>query len=201
MKLTSPCNLRPFYILSPLYLLSQYHSNAANDTNVFFTSFFLLHISYAAHSSYYMSQERVSDEMSLRRAIMEACENRAVNTLPLGGSVDTSSAVWEIELRQNEKGTSLQDPLNSFRSRLIVVDVAAVDALLQDTSLSLSSNGSTLHRSVCTFEDVVKKLSVPATSSLAPFRGSKLTHYLRCPPPLSSFLSSISDYFLELSAH
>ena len=37
---------------------------------------------------------------------------------------------------------------------------------------------TTLHRSLIAFTDVIRRLSTPAKAALAPFRTSKLTHYL-----------------------
>ena len=57
---------------------------------------FLLHYPVFLSSSNEIFKERAPDEKSLRRLIMGACENRATNTLPLGGCIDTSTAVWEV---------------------------------------------------------------------------------------------------------
>jgi hypothetical protein len=121
-----------------------------------------------------LHREHVQDETALRRAIMEACENRASHTLPPGGSIDTSTAIWEIELRQSEKGHLQGESIKTCRSKLIVVDLPAVDSLLLETRVGVPS----LHKSLIAFEDVIKKLSIPSQMSLAPFRSSKLTNYL-----------------------
>jgi hypothetical protein len=124
-------------------------------------------------------KEHVQDETALRRAIMEACENRASHTLPPGGSIDTSSAIWEIELRQSEKGHLQGESFKTCRSKLIVVDLPAIDSLSSDTNDARAGvGGPLLHKSLIAFEDVIKKLSIPSQMSLAPFRSSKLTHYL-----------------------
>jgi hypothetical protein len=38
--------------------------------------------------------------------------------------------------------------------------------------------GPNLHKSLLTFLDVVKKLNTPSRAAIAPYRSSKLTHYL-----------------------
>lgn len=38
--------------------------------------------------------------------------------------------------------------------------------------------GVTLHKSLITLNEVLKKLSTPTKAAVAPFRASKLTHYL-----------------------
>jgi hypothetical protein len=126
-----------------------------------------------------LHKEHVRDETALRRAIMEACENRASHTLPPGGSIDTSSAVWEIELRQSEKGHLQGESFKTCRSKLIVVDLSAIDSLSSAANdVRADAGGPLLHKSMIAFEDVIKKLSIPSQMSLAPFRSSKLTHYL-----------------------
>jgi hypothetical protein len=52
---------------------------------------------------------------------MEACENRATQALPIGASIDTSTAVWEIELsqceRSSEDGAGAAADMRAFKSR------------------------------------------------------------------------------------
>lgn len=64
-------------------------------------------------------------------------------------------------------------------SRLLVVEVPSTDPLLHGGSVDVRQlQGPNLHKSLLTFLDVMKKLNTPARAALAPFRSSKLTHYL-----------------------
>lgn len=126
-----------------------------------------------------LHKEICSDELSMRKFLLEACENRASHTLPPGGSIDTSSAVWEISLTQIESiGERGSGETRTCRSRLMIVDVPSVDSLVNAPKDSVLLSGPNLHKSLVTFVDVVRKLSSPSRAALAPFRSSKLTHYL-----------------------
>ena len=135
-------------------------------------------------------REVVSDESDLRGLLFDVCENRGSHALPVGGSIDTSSAVYEFNLFQSEvtnKETSLRDS----HSRLLVVEVPAVDPLstVAEPSIAAILNSgpldsmdpsvpSSLHRPLFVFADVIKKLSDSNRAAIAPFRSSKLTHFL-----------------------
>jgi len=126
-----------------------------------------------------LHKEACSDELGLRKCLLEACENRASHTLPPGGSIDTSSAVWEISLTQTESiGDRGSGQTRTCRSKLYIVDVPSVDSLVNSPKDSVLLAGPNLHKSLATFVDVVRKLSSPSRAALAPFRSSKLTHYL-----------------------
>jgi len=118
-----------------------------------------------------LHKEGVRDEMGMRRLFMDACENRASHTLPLGASIDTSSAVWEITLDQVEGD-------KRCRSRLVILDLPCVDSLISAQNETKQLESLTLHKSLVAFMDCTKRLSTPARAALAPFRASKLTHYL-----------------------
>lgn len=75
-----------------------------------------------------LSKHILTSETQLRTLLRDSCDNRASHTLPVGGSVDTSSAVWEIGLHQVQ-GADGRGISQSF-SRLIVVDVPSVDPLM-----------------------------------------------------------------------
>src|SRR5947207_1637726 len=91
-------------------------------------------------------KETVSDELTLRRLLGEACENRASHTLPVGGSIDTSSAIWEFELQQAEGDGNAT---RTCVSRLLVVDVASVDPLTLGSPTDIRKlEGVTLHKSL-----------------------------------------------------
>lgn len=125
-----------------------------------------------------LHKEPIADEMALRRAMAEACDNRASHTLPPGASMETSSAVWQIELKQSESEINSGGQVRRCHSRLVVVDVPSVDPLTQGGSNLRQLESPTLHKSLLTFSDVVKRLSSPSRAALAPFRSSKLTHFL-----------------------
>lgn len=75
-----------------------------------------------------LSRHIITSEVQLRTLFRDACDNRASHTLPVGGSIDTSSAIWELGLHQVQ-GADGRGISQSF-SRLIVVDVPAVDPLM-----------------------------------------------------------------------
>ena len=67
-------------------------------------------------------------------------------------------------------------------TRLVVVDIPAVDSLLLGGSSGSDLrllDGPALHKSLLAFVDCSKRLTTPARAALAPFRLSKLTQYLR----------------------
>ena len=123
-----------------------------------------------------LHKETAKDEMSMRKLFNDACENRACHSLPVGGSIHTSCAVWEVNLSQSE-GVDDGHSTRKCHSRLIVLDLPVVDSLVR-TSESQPLESLTLHRSLVSFMDVVQRLSSPSRAALAPFRTSKLTHYL-----------------------
>lgn len=123
-----------------------------------------------------LHKEPVKDEMSLRRLLLEACDNRASHTLPPGASIDTSSAVFEISIKQSESSTD-SDIVQICTSRMLIVDVPSVDPLMQKNGQLNLMDGPTLHKQLVTFVDVVKRLSSPDRAALAPFRSSKFTNY------------------------
>ena len=106
----------------------------------------------------------------------DCCENRVTHTQPPGASIETSSAVIEIELTQIEElsgGNTRQSVC-----KLVLVDLACVNALALGGSDLRQLEGPTLHKSLMTFADVIKKLTSPAKAAVAPFRLSRLTSYL-----------------------
>ncbi len=123
-----------------------------------------------------LCKEFAKDESSMRRVLNDACESRATHSLPVGGSINTSTAVWEIHLSQSETAEDGHTP-RRCHSRLIIVDLPCVDALVNRTETQPLEN-ITLHRSLFAFVDVLQRLSNPSRAALAPFRTSKLTHYL-----------------------
>ena len=122
-----------------------------------------------------LHRETVRDENSLRRMFVESCENRASHTLPLGASIDTSAALWEILLYQTE---GMSESTTRCFSKLVVLDLPSVDSLLGLNSEMRQLESLTLHKSLMAFVDVARRLSNPTKAAMAPFRASKLTHYL-----------------------
>jgi hypothetical protein len=105
-------------------------------------------------------KEQIADESSLRKILADACDNRLFSTrrlkivvmngtfrcthvLPVGGSIDTSSAIFEIEITQLEgdRGVSKQ-----CVSKCILVDVPAVDPLIVGGSDLRRLESVTLHK-------------------------------------------------------
>lgn len=125
-------------------------------------------------------KELITDEINLRKNLMDTCENRSSHTLPLGASLDTSTGVWEIELRQNEAIVDQNNAsvIKKSFSRFIIVDVPCVDPLVQGGANLRQLESPTLHKSLLSFVDVTKRLSSPSRAALAPYRSSKLTNYL-----------------------
>lgn len=142
-----------------------------------------------------IQKELVLGEADLRRLLVDACNNRGTHSLPVGASIDTASAVFELTLFQSEimgGGTSVKDTY----CRLLIVDVPSVDPLLsrhqvftnlspdQDSIIEVdarerpSQPSSTLHQGLYAFSDVVKSISTPHRATIAPFRSAKLTHFL-----------------------
>ncbi len=50
-----------------------------------------------------LQRELISDEVGLRKALFDACENRVSHSQPVGGNIDTSIAVFQLDLVQLEK--------------------------------------------------------------------------------------------------
>lgn len=115
-------------------------------------------------------------ESQLRTILADTCDNRASHTLPVGGSIDSSTAVWEFALHQVEgaEGKGIQQS----HARLLIVDVPCVNALVLGPSDLRQLEGPTLHKSLLSFADVIGKLSSPIKAAYAPFRSSKLTHFI-----------------------
>lgn len=122
-----------------------------------------------------LHQEAPQDEKSLRKVMDDCCDNRVTHTQPPGGSIETSTAIFEFELYQTEEiqGASVKKSV----SKLVVVDVPCVNALIAGSDLR-QLEGPTLHKSLTCFVDVCKKLTSPGRAAVAPFRSSKLTSYL-----------------------
>jgi hypothetical protein len=121
-------------------------------------------------------KETAKDEMQMRQLFLDACENRACHALPVGASVNTSCGLWEVHLAQSE-GMNDGQSTRRCQSRLIILDLPCTDSLVNpDQTRPLES--LTLHRSLVTFIDVIHRLNTPVKAALAPFRTSKLTHYL-----------------------
>jgi hypothetical protein len=75
-----------------------------------------------------LHKETISSEMQLRNIFHETSDNRASHTLPVGGSIDTSTAVWELTLHQTE-GSDGRGIIQSH-ARLIIVDVPSMNPLV-----------------------------------------------------------------------
>ena len=144
--------------------------------------------------------------MELRQYFETTTDNRSSFSLAPGASIDTSTGIWELELRQSEN--QMPGEVTRYtRSRLVVVDLAAIDPLVtlfagnntvgdgnnlwggyrapvgditlpQQIPQGNLSRVSPLVQSIATFEEVVKRLSIPSQCPLAPFKASKLTYYL-----------------------
>ena len=154
-----------------------------------------------------LHRQLVNNEMELRQYFETTTDNRSSFSLAPGASIDTSTGIWELELRQREY--QMPGKVTRFiKSRLVVVDLAAIDPLVTlhaghnnvgggannlwggyrapvvDTTLPQQiphwnlSHVSPLVQSIAAFEEVVKRLSIPSQCPLAPFKASKLTHYL-----------------------
>ena len=143
--------------------------------------------------------------MELRQYFEITTDNRSSFSLAPGASIDTSTGIWELELRQSEN--QMPGEVTRFtKSRLVVVDLAAIDPLVtlyagknnsgdgnnpwggyrapavditsQQVPYRNLSLVSPLVQSIAAFEEVLKRLSIPSQCPLAPFRASKLTYYL-----------------------
>jgi coiled-coil domain-containing protein 78 len=123
-----------------------------------------------------LTSETHTAEATLQRSLEASCDNRATHTLPPGGSVDTSSCVWELELIQDEEVSG--GSIRTARSKFVVVEVPSTDPLILSASEMRQLEGPTLHKSLNTFVDVAKKLATPQMAAIAPFRSAKLTHFL-----------------------
>ena len=101
--------------------------------------------------------------------------------LGTGGSIDTTSAIFEFTVYQSE-GVGIGGTGENGRechSRLLVVEVPSTDPLVVGGAVDVRQlQGPTLHKSLLTFLDVTKKLNTPSRAAIAPYRSSKLTHYL-----------------------
>lgn len=154
-----------------------------------------------------LHREKILDEATLRKLLFDACDNRSVHALPVGGSIDTSSAIFEFRLHQSEiafgngnnpmsnqlgQGQGQGQQRESF-SRFLVVDLPACDPLCTSQIMSgsqqphaqsvlapsfLTASSSSLYKSLFTFTEVLQQLGNVHRAQLAPFRGSKLTHVL-----------------------
>jgi len=122
-----------------------------------------------------LQRDRVTTEQMLRQMFIDSCDNRSSHTLPLGASIDTSSTVWELSLHQKEGD---HDVVLQNLSRLLIVDTPATNPLCMTASDVKVLDGPNLHKSLFTFADVSRKLASPQLSALAPYRSSKLTHFL-----------------------
>jgi hypothetical protein len=122
-----------------------------------------------------LSAEIVHSEESLRQLFVETCENRCSHTQPVGGSIDTAAAIWEITLNQKEADGEV---ILCNSSRLLIVDIPSLNPLCNSNSEIRILEGHNLHRSLLTFFDCSQKLASNSLAPLAPFRSSKLTHYL-----------------------
>jgi hypothetical protein len=122
-----------------------------------------------------LQRDKVTSEQFLRQLFIDSCDNRSSHTLPLGASIDTSSTVWELTLHQKEGD---HDVVLQNMSRLLIVDTPATNPLCMTASDVKVLDGPNLHKSLFTFADVSRKLASPQLSALAPYRSSKLTHFL-----------------------
>lgn len=129
-----------------------------------------------------LHSETIVDEMDLRRLLLDGCDNRATHTLPPGGSIDSSAAVFEFTIYQSEGESALSaanGTARDTRSRLLVVDLPSTDPLVHGGAANVRElEGPLLHKSLLTFVDVAKKLNTPSRAAVAPFRSSKITHFL-----------------------
>lgn len=94
----------------------------------------------------------------------------------MGGSIDSSTAVWELSLHQVEGGEGRG--VVQSHGKLVIVDVPCVNPLVLGSSDLRQLEGPTLHKSLLSFADVIGKLSSPIKAAYAPFRSSKLTHFV-----------------------
>lgn len=94
----------------------------------------------------------------------------------MGGSIDSSTAVWELSLHQVEGADGMG--IHQSHGRLVIVDVPCVNPLVLGSSDLRQLEGPTLHKSLISFADVIGKLSSPIKAAYAPFRSSKLTHFV-----------------------
>ncbi|KAJ1425679.1 hypothetical protein B484DRAFT_397849, partial [Ochromonadaceae sp. CCMP2298] len=145
--------------------------------------------------------ESAQDELTLRRLLVDACDNRASHIMPPGASIDTSSAVFEFTIQQSEAraggmgmGGGDMGGGQRYQSRLLVVEVPATDGLSDlgstdsvsgamggddwDADVPVPGASGDLHLSLRTLLDVTSRLNTPARAATAPHRASQLTHYL-----------------------
>ena len=100
-----------------------------------------------------------------------------------GGSIDTTSAIFEFTLYQSDGGTlgagGAGEGGRECHSRLLVVEVPSTDPLVFGGAVDVRQlEGPNLHKSLLNFLNVAKKLNTPARAAIAPYRSAKLTHYL-----------------------
>ena len=123
---------------------------------------------------------------------------------PVGGTIDTSTAIWEIELTQKDNKTTN----NLCVSKLIIIDIPSLDIQTDtQTQLNYQNNNNiqnnnqliqtiqnqniqsniSLFRSLNSFIEVIKRLKTTNNNTnnnfslktfLAPFSSSKLTTFL-----------------------
>lgn len=98
-------------------------------------------------------KQSISSENQLRQLFTETVDNRASHSLPVGGSIDTSSAIWELTLHQTEGADG--KGISQNHARLIIVDVPCVNPLVLGNSDLRQLEGPTLHKSLLSFVDVV----------------------------------------------
>ncbi len=72
--------------------------------------------------------------------------------MPVSGSIDTSSAIWELTLNQTDGADGRG--IHQNRARLLLVDVPCVNALLLERSDLRQLEGPSLHKSLLSFVDV-----------------------------------------------
>ncbi|RYH26682.1 hypothetical protein EON65_14250 [archaeon] len=128
-----------------------------------------------------LHKETIVDEVTLRRLLAEACDNRATYGLPVGGNIDTSTGVFEFRLYQAEPQGQGQNVFQTQEcySKLTIIDVPSMDPLASTNPEEVRLlSGPTLHKSLLSLIEVCKKLNNPYRAQLAPFRSSKLTHFL-----------------------
>eukprot|EP01041_Mallomonas_annulata_P000861 gene861-1676_t len=105
-----------------------------------------------------LHKESIDGEDSLKRTLEHICSNR-------------STAVFDMELVQKEGGG--REGVKTSRSRLLVVDIPAIDGLLPLTSSASAVESHTLHKGmVCQGELEASRKTLEMMSTL-----SNVTHY------------------------
>lgn len=123
-----------------------------------------------------LHRQAVRGEDQLSQCLDLICANRATHHLPPGGSLDTSAAVWTVELTQREGPSSGGGAAKVAHSRFIVVDTPAIDGLLPGASSALDP--PSLHTSLSVLYDVLHRTARPELTHTAPFGASVLTQFL-----------------------